>query len=52
MAYVAHGVVYGGTTLLAQETVVETYLCHTARGGKGTQLVVGEVSRVVAQGTC
>ena len=48
---VAQCVVDGGVRIVrAQETGVEGALRHSPGGGEGTQLVVGQVARVVAQG--
>ena len=38
-------------SVAAQETVIDGGLCHTTLGSKGTHLVVGEVTRMVAEGT-
>ena len=49
---VAHGVVDGGLAAVGEEAVVEGALCHAAGCRQRSQLVVGEVARVVAEGAC
>ena len=51
---VRHAVGHGGRLgvgVEAQETVVKRYLRHTAGCGQGTQLVIGKVARMVAEGS-
>ena len=50
---VAHGIAYGGRAfgLGTEEAAVEAHLCHAATVAQGTELVVGEVAGVVAEGT-
>ena len=42
------GVIIDG--VLDEESMIERYLCHASRIGEGTQLSVGQVARMVAQG--
>ena len=46
-----HDIADGGLTILAQETVIDRGLCHSAFGSKGSHLVVSEITRMVAKGS-
>ena len=45
-----HCIQDAGLPVGAQEATVEGDLCHTAFGGEGAQLVIGEVAGMVAEG--
>ena len=45
-----HDIEDGGLTVAAQETMVDGGLSHTAFGGEGAELIVGEVAGMVAEG--
>jgi hypothetical protein len=49
VADMSHGIEDGGLRGVAEEPVVEGGLCYTALSGKSPQLVVGEVTRMVAE---
>ena len=42
-------IVDGSLAILLQESVIDGGLCHTTFLGKGTHLVVGQVTRMIAK---
>ena len=49
---VTHGIFYRCALRISEKTGVERRLCHTTLTGEDTELVVGEVARVIAKDTC
>jgi len=48
---VGYGIQQGGVLLPIQEVGVETHLHHAPSGGEGLDLLVGEIARMIAQGS-
>ena len=49
---VTHGIFYRCALRISEKTGVERSLRHTTLTGEGTELIVGEVTRVIAKGAC
>ena len=51
MIQMLHSIQDGSLALFLQKPMIKRYLAHATLGGKGTHLVVGQVARMVTQGT-
>ena len=51
MLKVGHDVEDVGLAMLTQEAMIDGGLCHTSLGSEGAHLIVGEIARMVAEGT-